>query len=243
MPNHSISAHERDYVRGAPASGPAIARMLRSALLPALAATFLFVLTACATRSASRTAEMNPGEAQPTILQTVPVDLTRYMGRWYTIATIPYLNERDYVGSYADWELRPDGKINDSFYGRRFGFDQPVTGGTLVAHVEPGSGGSKWRVVIIWPFDVVVVTVYVDPDYQYTVRCEEDGDVIWILSRTPDMDEDVYAGLLRRLAAMGIHTERLRRVPQHPEQIGLPGFMAPRHYPTSGAPSPATSGN
>jgi len=57
----------------------------------------------------------------------------------------------------------------------------------------------------MWPFDVLVVTVYVDPDYRYTVRCMEDGDPIWILSRTPDMDEEVYAGLVRRLASMGIH--------------------------------------
>ncbi|WP_414694300.1 lipocalin family protein [Paraburkholderia sp.] len=80
----------------------------------------------------------------------------------------------------------------------------------------------------MWPFDVMVVTVYVDPDYRYTVRRMEDGDPIGILSRTPDMDEDVYDGLVRRLAALGIRTERLRRVAQHPDQIGLPGYMQPR---------------
>ncbi|WP_245746981.1 lipocalin family protein [Paraburkholderia lycopersici] len=162
------------------------------------------------------------------MLQPVPVDLKRYMGRWYTIATVPYLSERDYVGSYADWKLRKDGRIDDNYFGRRYGFDQPLTGGTLVASVVPGSGGGKWRVTILWPITVVVLTVYVDPEYRYTVRCEEGGSPIWILSRTPDMDDDVYASLVSRLAGMGIRTERLRRVPQHPEQIGQPGFMAPR---------------
>ncbi|WP_245643841.1 lipocalin family protein [Paraburkholderia oxyphila] len=173
----------------------------------------------------------------PHVLQAVPVDLTRYMGRWYTIATVPYLNERDYVGSYAEWDLRTDGRIEDRFFGRRVSFDRPITGGKLVAKVVPGSGGGKWRVFVIWPFEMVVVTVYVDPDYRYTVRCLEDGSLIWILSRTPDMNDDAYAGLLRRLAAMGIQTGRLRRVPQHPEQIGLPGFMAPS------APSAPRSGS
>ncbi|MFX1674896.1 lipocalin family protein [Paraburkholderia sp. A2WS-5] len=215
---------------GQPARRAVIHSVLRRhvSALQAVAAAVIFLLAACATRTSGNTADAVPRETPPPALQSVPVELTRYMGRWYTIATVPYLGEREYVGSYADWELRKDGRINDNYFGRRHGFDQPVTGGTLVASVVPGSGGGKWRVTILWPFDMVVLTVYVDPDYRYTVRCEENGSPIWILSRTPDMDEDVYADLVRRLAAMGIRTDRLRRVPQHPEQIGQPGFMAPR---------------
>ncbi len=210
--------------RAATGARPATAWLLR----PAAVAAVVFLLVACATRTSGNASDAVPSQTSLPALQPVPVDLTRYMGRWYTIATVPYLNEREYVGSYADWELRKDGRIDDNYFGRRYGFDQPVTGGTLVASVVPGSGGGKWRVTILWPFNVVVLTVYVDPDYRYTVRCEEDGSPIWILSRTPDMDDDVYAGLVRRLEGMGLHTEGLRRVPQHPGQIGRPGFMAPR---------------
>lgn len=224
MPTHSESSGKRNIACTAAGSNTATRHLLRFAAITGLA----FLLAACATQNTGNAPEAISGKTPPRVLQPVPVDLTRYMGRWYTIATVPYLNEREYVGSYADWELRPDGRIDDNYYGRRYGFDQPLTGGALVAHTVPGSGGGKWRVTILWPFDVVVLTVYVDPDYRYTVRCAEDGSPIWILSRTPDMDDDVYASLVRRLAAMGIHTEGLRRVPQHPEQVGLPGFMAPR---------------
>ncbi|MEX3916357.1 lipocalin family protein [Paraburkholderia sp. BR10872] len=224
MQPHSESLIHRELERAATGAKPAATKRLR----PAVVAVIFFLLVACATRTSNTPSDAVSSEASLPALQPVPVDLTRYMGRWYTIATVPYLNEREYVGSYADWELREDGRIDDNYFGRRYGFDQPVTGGTLVAAIVPGSGGGRWRVTILWPFNVVVLTVYVDPDYRYTVRCEEDGSPIWILSRTPAIDDNVYAGLVRRLAAMGIHTEGLRRVPQHPEQIGQPGYMAPR---------------
>lgn len=153
------------------------------------------------------------------------IDLERYMGRWYVIADTPFLSERDYVGSYDEWTLRGDGTIDDKYLGRRHSFDQPATGSDFVAKVMSGSGNTKWRVGLIWPFEVIVVTAYVDPEYRYTIRCMADGNMVWVLSRTPAMDEAVYADMLARLSGMGFHIDRLRRVPQSAGQIGLPGFQ------------------
>lgn len=154
-----------------------------------------------------------------------PIDLQRYMGRWYVIADTPFLSESDYVGSYDEWTLRDDGSIDDKYLGRRHGFDQPPTGSQFVAKVMPGTGNTKWRVGLIWPFEVVVVTAYVDPDYRYTIRCMADGNMVWVLARAPAMDDATYAGMLARLAAMGFNTDRLRRVAQSAGQIGQPGFQ------------------
>lgn len=154
-----------------------------------------------------------------------PIDLQRYMGRWYVIADTPFLSESDYVGSYDEWTLRGDGSIDDKYLGRRHGFDQPATGSQFVAKVMSGTGNTKWRVGLIWPFEVVVVTAYVDPEYRYTIRCMADGNMIWVLARAPEMDEATYAGMLARLAAMGFNTDKLRRVPQNTGQIGQPGFQ------------------
>ncbi|EIF30842.1 bacterial lipocalin [Burkholderia sp. Ch1-1] len=154
-----------------------------------------------------------------------PIDLERYMGRWYVIADTPFLSESDYVGSYDEWTLRSDGSIDDKYLGRRHGFDQPATGSQFVAKVMSGTGNTKWRVGLIWPFEVVVVTAYVDPDYRYTIRCMADGNMLWVLARAPVMDDATYAGMLARLAAMGFNTDRLRRVPQTAGQVGQPDFQ------------------
>ncbi|MFM0055350.1 lipocalin family protein [Paraburkholderia phytofirmans] len=153
------------------------------------------------------------------------IDLQRYMGKWYVIAETPFLSEHDYVGSFDEWTLRVDGEIDDKYLGRRHSFDQPVTGSHFVAKVMPGTGDTTWRVRLIWPFEVVVVTAYVDPDYRYTIRCMADGNMVWVLARTPTIDESVYSDMLNRLARMGFNIDRVRRVPQSPGQIGLPGFQ------------------
>ncbi|WP_429336646.1 lipocalin family protein [Paraburkholderia sp. 35.1] len=154
-----------------------------------------------------------------------PIDLDRYMGLWYVIAETPVLSEHDYVGNYDEWTLRGDGRIDDKYLGRRHDFDAPVTGSHFVAKVMPGTGNTKWRVGLIWPLEVVVVTAYVDPDYRYTIRCVADGDMMWLLSRSPAMDEATYAEMRARLARMGVNLNRVRRVPQSAEQIGQPGFQ------------------
>ncbi|WP_027214118.1 lipocalin family protein [Burkholderia sp. WSM2232] len=153
-----------------------------------------------------------------------PLDLARYMGRWYVIANTPFLSEHDYVGDYDEWTLRADGTIEDKYLGRRHDFDQPVSGSQFVAKVMPGTGNTKWRVGLIWPFEVVVVTAYVDPDYRYTIRCMADGNMVWMLARDPEIDQTTYKEMLDRLGAMGFNTGRMRRVPQKPSQIGQPGF-------------------
>jgi apolipoprotein D and lipocalin family protein len=167
----------------------------------------------------------NPRAAAP--LVTVPVDLPRYMGRWYVIANIPYFAERDFVGSRAEWSLRPDGRIDDAFMGYKGGFDQPESRYSFVDTPVPGSDGGVWRVRLFWPVYVTQLTLYVDPDYRYTLLGYPGKTLGWVFSREPEMDDATYRSLLARFEAMGYDTTRFRRVPQRPEQIGLPDFASP----------------
>ncbi|WP_260392936.1 lipocalin family protein [Ralstonia sp. SET104] len=167
----------------------------------------------------------NPRAAVP--LHTVPVDLPRYMGRWYVIANIPYFGERGNVGSYAEWTLRPDGRIDDAYVYRPGGFDAAFKRMQFVDSVVPGSGGGEWRVRLFWPIYVSQLTLYVDPDYRVTLLGYPDKSLGWVFSRDPDMSDADYRAALGRLEAMGYDTSRLRRVPQFPSQLGQPGFQSP----------------
>lgn len=169
----------------------------------------------------------NPNPNAKIPLQTVPINLSRYMGRWYIIAEIPYFGERDYVGSYAFWELRPDGKINDSFYGYKSAFDAPLKHMQFVDTPDASAGNGLWSVRLFWPIYVKQLTLYVDPDYQYTLLGYPDKSLGWIFSRQPDMNDETYHDLLARLDKMGYDTSRFLKVPQHPEQLGKPGFASP----------------
>lgn len=169
----------------------------------------------------------NPNPRADVPLQTVPLDLPRYMGRWYVIANIPYFAERDFVGSYAQWALRPDGKIDDQFFGRKHGFDQTESHYAFVDTPVPGSDGGQWSVRVFWPISVTQLTLYVDPDYHYTLLGYPGKNLGWVFSRDPQMSDETYHALLARLDAMGYDTSRFRRVPQTPDQLGKPGFASP----------------
>jgi apolipoprotein D and lipocalin family protein len=169
----------------------------------------------------------NPNPRASVPLSTVPVDLPRYMGRWYIIANIPYFAERDMVGSRAEWTLRQDGKIDDSYFGRKKTFDAPEKHYQFLDTPVPGTDGGEWRVQLFWPVRVTQLTLYVDPDYRYTILGYHGKNLGWIFAREPDISDDTYRALLGRLDAMGYDTSRFRRVPQRPEQLGKEGFASP----------------
>lgn len=188
---------------------------------------FAVAMLACAALTSCSGAPPNPNPLANVPLKVASVDLPRYMGRWYVIANIPYFAERDFVASRAEWVLREDGRIDDHFYGRKGGFEQPESHYQFLDSVVPGTGGGHWRVRLFWPIYVSQLTLYVDPDYRYTLLGYPDKSLGWVFSREPTMDDATYRTLLTRLEAMGYDISRLRRVPQMPEQLGQPGFATP----------------
>ena len=200
-------------------------RRVAPATAAVVAAAVAAVVLLCVAGCSNDPPNPNPHANEP--LSTVPVDLPRYMGRWYIIANIPYFAERDMVASRAEWTLRPDGKIDDSYYARKKRFDAPETHYQFLDTPVPGTEGGEWSVQLFWPVHVTQLTLYVDPDYRYTILGYPGKKLGWIFAREPDISDDIYRSLLRRLDAMGYDTSRFRRVPQRPDQLGKEGFASP----------------
>jgi apolipoprotein D and lipocalin family protein len=192
----------------------------RQVLRIALFSLSVALLASCA----SAPPNPNPHAADP--LPLANFDLSRYMGRWYNIAHIPYFGENGFVASYSEWTLRPDGQVDDLFVGRKGTFTAEESRHTFVDTVEPGTGNARWHVHLLGPITVPQLTLYVDPDYQYTLLGYPDKSLGWIFARTPDIDPKKYAELLGRLDAMGYDTSRFQRVPQTPDDLGKPGYLA-----------------
>ena len=51
-------------------------------------------------------------------------------------------------------------------------------------------------------------------NYEYAVVGEPDRKYLWILSRSPQMDEALYQQLLQKMAAKGFNTEKMIRTSQ-----------------------------
>jgi apolipoprotein D and lipocalin family protein len=144
------------------------------------------------------------------------VDLARFMGDWYVIASIPTFLEKDAYAAVESYRLAPDGRIETTFTFRAGGFDGAAKRYMPVATVADPATNAVWRMQFLWPFAADYRIVHVAPDYSVTVVAREKRDYAWIMARTPTLPEAEYAALVALLRAQGYDTTKLRKVPQRP---------------------------
>jgi apolipoprotein D and lipocalin family protein len=142
------------------------------------------------------------------------VDLPRYMGDWYVIASIPSFPERNAYNAIESYAMRPDGKIQTTFRYRHGGFDAPLKTMHPVGTVRPGTGNAVWGEQFIWPIKAEYVIAYLDQDYRTVIVARSKRDYVWIMSRSPALSPQDYAQLVEKVGDLGYDPQKLRRVPQ-----------------------------
>jgi len=148
-------------------------------------------------------------------LATAPsVDLQRYAGTWYEIASFPNRFQRGCVATRATYTPRADGTIGVRNECRRGSLDAPPDVVEGKAWVVDRVTQSRLKVQFFWPFRGAYDILYVDRDYRTAVVGHPSRDYLWILARTPELDEATYQALVARAAAQGFDVARLRRTPQ-----------------------------
>jgi apolipoprotein D and lipocalin family protein len=148
-------------------------------------------------------------------LEVVPrVDLQRYLGTWYEIATIPQSFQKGCVGVTAHYALRADGDIDVTNVCRKETLDGKERSVRGKAWVVDKTTNAKLKVRFFWPFAGDYWVIELDRDYQWAVVGHPGRSYYWILSRTPRMDPAVYDELIRRAAAKGYDTSRIKKTLQ-----------------------------
>jgi apolipoprotein D and lipocalin family protein len=157
-------------------------------------------------------------------LRTVPmVDLPRFMGDWRVIAHIPYFAEKNTVDSVESYALRPDGTIANWFVYRKHSFDAEQKRFDFTAEVVNKETHAEWRVRFLPILKVAYLIIDLDPDYRWTVIGHPSRRYGWIMARERTLPDDVYAGILKRLAGQGYDPTRFALVPQLREQMPAAG--------------------
>jgi apolipoprotein D and lipocalin family protein len=148
-------------------------------------------------------------------LRTVPrVDLPRYLGTWYDIASFPQRFQLGCTGTTATYSMRGDGEIavlNRCRKGSLTGKEDSALGR---ARVVDRTTNAKLEVSFFRPFWGAYWIIDLGANYEYAVVGHPSRDYLWILSRTPTMDRTVYDGILLRLREEGYEVTRLRRTLQ-----------------------------
>jgi apolipoprotein D and lipocalin family protein len=144
-----------------------------------------------------------------------PIDLDRYTGRWYEIASFPQRFQRGCVATSATYTRLDAARVrveNECRDGSFEGELRRVDGVAWLA--DPNDTEARLKVQFFWPFRGDYWVIELDPEYRYAVVAHPSRDYLWILSRSRTMDQAVYEMLLARIAAQGYELDRLRRTPQ-----------------------------
>jgi apolipoprotein D and lipocalin family protein len=150
-------------------------------------------------------------------LETVPhVDLARYVGTWYEIASFPQSFQRGCVATTATYTTRDDGDVDVLNRCRKDALDGPEKSARGRARVVDAATNAKLEVSFFRPFWGDYWVVDLGTDYDWAVVGHPGRDYLWILSRTPTMPEATYEGILARLKTQGYDTSRLMRTLQRP---------------------------
>jgi apolipoprotein D and lipocalin family protein len=144
------------------------------------------------------------------------VDLDNYLGRWYEIASYPAWFQKNCTATTADYSLRDDGLIKVVNSCRKGALDGKLKQAKGRAKVVDPASNARLKVSFFWPFWGDYWIIDLDPDYQWAVVGVPNRKYLWILSRTPTMDETVYDGIVSRLEAQRYDPARLNRTPQPP---------------------------
>ena len=151
-------------------------------------------------------------ESPLTVVDTV--DVNRYLGKWYEIASYPAWFQKGCTGTTAEYSLLPDGKIQVINRCHKDSLEGPLKESKGKAEVVDTATNAKLKVWFFWPFKGNYWIIDLNPDYQWAVVGEPSRKYLWILSRTRTMDEAVYQGILKQLSQKGYDPDKLRRTDQ-----------------------------
>jgi len=145
------------------------------------------------------------------------LDLQKYLGTWYELARYNHKFERGLVGVTANYSVREDGKIKVLNSGYKISLDgkfKQATGKAYIpdAEVEP----AKLKVSFFWNFYGDYFVLDLEENYQWAIIGSSSDNYLWILSRTPQMDPDLYNKLLENIKSRGYDISQLIKVEQRP---------------------------
>ncbi len=160
------------------------------------------------------------GERAATKPQTsvATIDLNRYEGRWYEIARFDAFFQKDCVAVTADYKKIADDKISVINSCRLKTIDGDMKQATGIARIPDASKPAQLKVRFdqfganFFEGDYWVIAL--DKNYKWAVVSEEQGRYLWILSRTPKMDNKVYNRILNDLESKGLQTKFLQKTVQ-----------------------------
>jgi apolipoprotein D and lipocalin family protein len=136
-------------------------------------------------------------------------ELEKYLGKWYEIARLDHSFERGLDSVSAQYSMRDDGGvkvINRGFNTEDNEWSEAEGKAYFVNDEDEG----YLKVSFFGPFYGSYVIFELDKEnYQHAFVSGNTTSYLWLLSRTPTVDEEVMDKFLNRSRELGFNTEEL----------------------------------
>ena len=139
------------------------------------------------------------------------VDLDRFMGDWYVIATIPTFLERDAYNPIETYQRDNDGTIATTFTFNKGSLNGPAKIYRPRGFIKDKRTNAIWDMQFVWPIKADYRIVYLDDNYQQTIIGRNSRDYVWIMARTPKISQKDYLNLVARVNSLGYDLNELQK--------------------------------
>jgi len=140
--------------------------------------------------------------------------LDEYLGKWYEIARLDHSFERGLSHVTAEYSMRDDGGVRVINRGFKTASNKWKEAEGKAYFVDDTSTG-KLKVSFFGPFYGAYNVIALDKEaYQWSLVVGPDTGYLWILSRTPVLDQVIVDQLLSQAKSLGFNTEDLIFVDQ-----------------------------
>jgi apolipoprotein D and lipocalin family protein len=134
---------------------------------------------------------------------SVPIDIQRFMGRWYVLASMPTsfeIGASNCIENYSWNEGRKAVDIHFEFVpaGSKSGTYSDMRGSIVNEGVNTQWSLSPKLLSIYWPLGITYLVLYTAEDYSYTIVGVPDRKYLWIMTRLKpaiEVPQDISASV------------------------------------------------
>jgi apolipoprotein D and lipocalin family protein len=143
------------------------------------------------------------------------VDLPRFMGKWYVIASNPTIFESGATNAVETYTWNEaEQRIDVDFRFRQDTPDGKEKKIPQTAFVYDHDTNAEWRIQPFWPLKFGYLIIGLADDYGDTTIGTPGRGNVWIMARKPKLPEARYQEILQKLITLGYDLSKIKKVPQ-----------------------------
>ena len=141
------------------------------------------------------------------------VDLEKWSGEWFVLASIPTALEKDAYNAVEAYEPPKNGTVQTTFRFNQGSLDGPQKSYRPKGFIQNNTGGAIWGMQFVWPVKAEYRILYVDPEYQFSIVGRSKRDFVWVMARDANVSDADYERLLNIVEQEGYDLNKIRRIP------------------------------